>query len=409
MKNYPVLFLLVFLIHPAYSVPDTWVQKTSLPAQPRAGAVAFSLHGYGFAGTGLDSSGNLLNDFWKYDPVLDSWSQSASFPGTPRKNAVAFVTDSFAYVGTGFDSTGLKKDFYKYDALLNSWQQVDDLDSAGTSYPRRDAAAFAIGNTGYVVGGYDGTTKYSKENWEYNEARDTAWIEKAVFPLDGRRWATSFAIDGHGFVGLGYNYSQEYFHDLWKYDSASNAWTQMADFTGNKRGYAPAFVINGYAFAGTGFDGALKNDFYRYNYALNTWSPVASYGGLPTSAAAAFTLNGKGYVVSGVDTFGYKNELWEYTPDDIVAIEKPSVAIKDIGVYPNPATTQIELLNLPFDGEKEFVLKLYDSFGKVIMVRTLTPAQKTADVKNLARGVIYFSLNRVYPGKPLVTGKVVLQ
>lgn len=393
-----------------YGTPDSWLQKSSLPAQERIGAIAFSLGGFGYVGTGVDSSGNLLNDLWKYDPSNDSWSQAATFTGSARKNAVAFVTDTFAYVGTGYDAAGLKKDFYRYDAGNNSWQQVEDLDSAGAVYPRRDAAAFASGDKGYVIGGYDGTTFYSKETWEYDAARDTAWMEKTSFPLAGRRWATAFSIDGSGFVGMGYNYSQEYFSDFWKYDVTTNAWTQVADYQGNKRGYASSFVINDYAFVGTGFDGALKGDFYMYDYANNSWSAIAAFGGMPTSGSAGFSVNGKGYVFGGVDTLGFKSELWEYTPDNSLGIENAfAKANIEIQVSPNPASEVIRVQNAGFDIVKWNQLKLFDASGKMVLRKKLTCAQEPVFVKDLPRGLYYYAIDTRDVGSPLVTGKVILQ
>jgi len=381
------------------SAQNTWVQKSSLPSAPRAGAVAFALDGFGYAGTGLDSLGHLLNDFWKYDASNDSWSQAASFPGTPRKNAVAFATDSFAYVGTGVDSIGLTKDFYRYDGAANAWTQIEDIDSANLIYPRRDAAAFSIGDRGYVVGGYDGTTFYSKENWEYDVTRDTVWKRRALFPQAGRRWATSFSAGGYGFVGMGFNYSQEYFSDFWKYDTTSNVWTQVADFPGSDRSDAPAFVINGYAFAGAGFDNSLRGDFYRYDHVGNTWTAIAPYGGLPTSAASAFSLNGKGYVVCGLDTFGYKNELWEYTPDNLVTIQEFPASLT--GIYPNPASSWITVTN---KSKNDINVKLFDARGRLVIDKMLSGERSDINVAGYPRGIYYFSISK--SGSTVSTGKL---
>ncbi|MCX6275904.1 MAG: T9SS type A sorting domain-containing protein [Bacteroidetes bacterium] len=403
-------FLLAILSLFTFANPDTWVQKTSLPAQPRAAAVGFALNGYGYVGTGLDSSGILLDDFWKYDPSNDSWSQVASFAGTARKNAVAFVTDTFAYVGTGTDNSGLTNDFYRYDGQNNTWIQIENLDSAGSVYPRRDASAFNIGNIGYVVGGYDGTSFYSNETWEYDGNRDTVWQEKTAFPLSGRRWATAFSAGGFGFVGMGYNFSQEYFHDFWRYDAASNTWTQMADYEGNKRAYGVSFVINGFAFVGTGFDGALKDDFYKYDLANNQWSAVASFGGQPTSAAVGFSISGKGYVFGGTDTAGYKNELWEYTPDNTAGIESnPNDAVLQIITAPNPATAVIKFENLHLSLNGNYKMKLFDSSGKLVLEKSLTNNDKTVSVERLTRGIYYYSLSQQDKRKDIVTGKVILQ
>lgn len=384
------------------SAQNNWIQKSSMPAAPRAGAIAFALDGFGYAGTGLDSLGHLLNDFWKYDAANDSWSQAASFPGTPRKNAVAFVTDSFAYVGTGIDSIGLTKDFYRYDGVANSWIQIEDIDSSNTVYPRRDAAAFSVGEKGYVVGGYDGTTFYSKENWEYDNARDTVWRRKTSFPQSGRRWATAFAAGGFGFVGMGYNYSQEYFGDFWKYDTITTAWTQVADFPGNIRSDAPAFVINGYAFAGAGFDGSLRSDFYRYDHVANAWTAIAPYGGLPTSSASAFTLNGKGYVVCGLDTLGYKNEPWEYTPDNLVGIQTLFAGLT--GIYPNPASSRITVTN---KSNNDINVRLFDIRGRLVFDKMLSDERSDINVAGFPRGIYYFSIS--IPGNPAATGKLILE
>ena len=403
-------FLLTNLSLYTFANPDTWVQKNSLPAQPRAAAVGFALNGYGYIGTGLDSTGTFLDDFWKYDQANDSWSQVASFAGTARKNAVAFVTDSFAFVGTGYDNAGLTNDFYKYDGLNNLWIQIENLDSGGSVYPRRDAAAFTIGNIGFVVGGYNGTSFYSNENWEYDGNRDTVWKEKTAFPLSGRRWATAFSLAGFGFVGMGYNYSQEYFHDFWKYDTSSNTWTQMADYNGNKRANGIAFVINGFAFVGAGFDGALKDDFYKYDPAGNQWSAIAPFGGQATSAAVGFSINGKGYLFGGIDTTGYKNELWEYTPDNTAGIESDNHHSSILSfTAPNPASAFINFENLHLTLNENIQMKLFDTSGKLVIEKSLTGSDKSVSVSGLARGIYYYSLSQPDKKKGSVTGKVILQ
>ncbi len=390
-----------------FSTPDTWLQKTSLPAQPRLGAVAFAISGYGYIGTGLDSSGNFHNDFWRYDATNDSWTQVADFAGSARKNAVAFVTDSFTYVGTGYDNSGITNDFYKYDAVNNLWQQVTALTNPTAA---RDAAAFNIGNKGYVVGGYDGTTFYSNKNWEYDAARDTAWMQQLVFPVAGRRWATSFSIAGFGFVGMGYNYSQEYFADLWEFDINTNTWTQMANYPGNKRGNAVAFVLGLGAYVGTGFDGTLKDDFFVYNYTDNSWSSIATFAGNPTSGAVAFALNGKGYVFGGGDSLGYKNELWEYTPAVIAGIGDSEFKVEDeVILAPNPANEEFTVHSLKFKTESKSQIKLYDSEGKLALRKNISSKAETISVKELPRGTYYYCVISSSEKTKTVTGKLVLE
>lgn len=405
-KNF-LLISFLFLNAKVFSTPDSWTQKSSMPAAPRIGAFAFALHGYGYVGTGLDSSGHLLNDFWKYDSSNDSWMQVADFAGSARRNATAFVTDTFAYAGTGYDSAGLTKDFYRYDPDFNSWQRIADLDSLGAVYPRRDAASFNLGNKGYVVGGYDGSTFYSKDTWEYDGSLDTVWNEMTPFPAAGRRWAVAFGLSGFGFVGMGYNYSQEYFSDLWKFDNTSNTWTQMADFPGSERGNAVCFVTGPFAYAGTGFDGNLQNDFYRYDYASNAWNPVAPYAGTPVTGASGFSFGGKGYVFGGSDSLGYKNELWEYTPGNVISV--PEIQEDNSAVYPNPAADKIAFRVPLKDSGSQLQLKIFNSAGEIIFTQSVSSPEKYTDVKNLPRGLYYFSLESVSGNQTRVTGKLVLQ
>ena len=70
----------------------------------RTQAVAFSVNGKGYVGTGFNiGSGGTLDDFEEYDPILDSWTSIASFPGGPRTLAVGIAIGSKGYVGTGLN------------------------------------------------------------------------------------------------------------------------------------------------------------------------------------------------------------------------------------------------------------------------------------------------------------------
>ena len=62
---------------------DFWTQKASMPGTARNSAVAFTVNGKGYLGTGYDGE-NYLKDFWEYDPTSNQWTQQADYPGSGR-------------------------------------------------------------------------------------------------------------------------------------------------------------------------------------------------------------------------------------------------------------------------------------------------------------------------------------
>ena len=83
------------------SLCNKWTSITPFGGTPRRAAVAFSLNGKAYVGTGHD--GFSKNDFWEYDPALNTWTQKNDFSGSPRYGAVAFVVNGKVYIGGGTD------------------------------------------------------------------------------------------------------------------------------------------------------------------------------------------------------------------------------------------------------------------------------------------------------------------
>ena len=73
MKNkmkFKNIFIIAFILLLANSVFADWIwtKKSSLPyGGKRDRAVSFSINGFGFIGTGLDSANMVQNDLWRYD------------------------------------------------------------------------------------------------------------------------------------------------------------------------------------------------------------------------------------------------------------------------------------------------------------------------------------------------------
>jgi N-acetylneuraminic acid mutarotase len=220
-----------------------------------------------------------------------------------QKNKIWLILLSFV-VGLGlFTSCNNNDD----TVTMGNWTRMSDFDGL----PRSDAVAFAIGTSGYVGTGYDGTDRL-KDFWEYNSEKDY-WVQKADFPGVARNGATAFAVGSMGYVGTGFDGDNK-LSDFYQFNPATNTWTKKADFPGTARYAATGFGIDTKGYLGTGFDGNSQKDFYEYNPATNVWTKIISIGGQKRRDATSFVIGGKGYVVSGLDNGAYLDDLYLFDP-----------------------------------------------------------------------------------------------
>ena len=158
-----VVFLCVFL--PVLGQENTWVKLNDFIGGKRERAVAFSINGFGYVGTGTDTAEVVRADFWKYDPSSDSWTQIAPLPGPARRDAVAFELNGFGYVGTGISdhvsaNGNILSDFWRYNAVMNEWDSIAPFpgNQGGGVY---FSTGFSVGGKGYVCGGKTGNSAYT--------------------------------------------------------------------------------------------------------------------------------------------------------------------------------------------------------------------------------------------------------
>lgn len=295
---------------------NTWLTKASVGTAGRMGAVAFSVGGKGYMGTGGDFLSVYYKDFWEYDPILNTWTQKADFPGTARYRSLGMATSTKGYLGTGYNGTD-SKDLYEYDPVLNTWTAKANMGTIG----RFGAVSFVIGSKIYAGTGVK-TGAYAKDFWEYNTGNDT-WTQKADFGGEAKIYATGFSIGANGYLGTGVEFTNIGFGttDFWLYDTTANTWIQKADFPGTKRSEAVGLSIGGYGLMGTGTSnwgsGALK-DFWKYDPTTDTWTALANYPGGAVEEATGFVINCKAYVGTGFNndnTGTLKKTFYEYTPD----------------------------------------------------------------------------------------------
>jgi N-acetylneuraminic acid mutarotase len=205
---------------------------------------------------------------------------------------------------------------------LGRWRQKADFDGAR----RRGAASFCIGNTGYIVGGWNGKTKRLKSMYSYNPDKDSyaeLFSEESteVMPTN-RVYATGFSVGNKGYVCCGYDGSNN-LNDTWEYTPGNpGSWRKVDDLPGAIRYGALSFTLGNYAYVGCGSndDGDLK-DFYRYdpNAADGShWTKVDGFVGSKRLFGMAFVIDNVAYIVGGenngsdcTDLIKFDGSSWE--------------------------------------------------------------------------------------------------
>jgi N-acetylneuraminic acid mutarotase len=363
-----------------------WTKKNNFSGLKRERMTGIAINNTGYIGFGVDTNEVVHNDWWEYDHILDVWTQKASLPASVRRNACGFAAGGKGYVGMGVDSTeaqtgNVLNDFWQYDPGTNSWMQKANFPGAGGN-GIYFATAFSLDNKGFVCCGKRGAALYSKEVWEYKPSSDS-WTQRADFPGGLRYQLTSFVINNTAYVGLGTD-QNIYRKDIWEYNQGADVWIQKNDFPGGERGSPSAFTLRERGFICLGTDGGLKTDLWEYNPYFDTWAARANYGGSARKEAFAFAIGDRAYVGTGDGYSGKKASVYEYTPMDIIGIgENEQVA--SISVFPNPVTDHFTITTTD---AKISSFELWTIDGrKIISYAASSSNQTTIDRMELTAGV----------------------
>ena len=154
---------------------DSWSSGADAPLPARSQAASGdTTHARFLYVIGGASSGAVLPDLKRYDPVTDTWTPLASML-TARAGAVAAAVDNNIFViGGRLSAAGpcnggpYLATVEKYDVDANTWSAVAPLPS-----PRSDLAAVAHGGKIFVFGGCSGTASFTGEVDMYNPETDT--------------------------------------------------------------------------------------------------------------------------------------------------------------------------------------------------------------------------------------------
>jgi N-acetylneuraminic acid mutarotase len=310
--------------------PGNWVKVSQLPLNGRAEAVSFTIGNNAYLGSGLDSTGHYLGDFWKFDPQTNIWEQLASLPpGAERSSAVGFSIANIGICGTGFNGSDYLNDFYLFDPETNTWTKIN------SSFPgeaRSEAVAFSIGDSGYIGTGYDGTNALA-DFYKYDKSKNS-W---QVIPFNGqaRYSAVAFEYNNMGYLVTGTN-GDTLVSEFLVFDPLNNSagWKRLNAITNASsdafddsyltivRKNSAAFVIGDRAYISTGETSGLFNDYtWEYDFASDLWTEKTPFEGTAVTGATGISVNNRGFLTTGKSQLSVSNLFWEFQPQ---LVENPN-------------------------------------------------------------------------------------
>ena len=218
----------------------TW-SKTPIAEYPGGGicdAVAFSLNGVGYVGTGSTADGDIVKDFYSYTPA-SGCNRIEGFPGDSRRGAVAMTfndnKEAVICLGARTQSGGYVTDVVRFNPNNTPMWKLgeplvdrdgQDFDDDYNKIPRVYAVSFTSTLDNNVELGYvaTGAGAYSRTCWEYNFNEDR-WREvtELIGVIASRVQGVGFSVSGYGYIGLGSAGVQvsatagSYYKDLWKF------------------------------------------------------------------------------------------------------------------------------------------------------------------------------------------------
>lgn len=255
-----------------------WTCLASFPTEDtRAAGIAFAAGNKGYWGLGNHAGPGpprLNNEFFEYNPALNRWSRKKNFPGTPRVDAAAFVIGNKGYVGTGFYQ-GQTTDMYRYDPQDDHWERIADF----PGHPVSAALGVSDGRTGFIIGG-DGPYGNQRTCYEY-DAVTGKWDRKKDMPGAPRYFLSGSFIDTDLFIagGGGAKDSIIRLKDFYLYDASTGQWSRLKNYPASAAGISttPSANAGGKIFFGGGFNGNYRDDWNSFDYYFSANTDTGEY------------------------------------------------------------------------------------------------------------------------------------
>jgi N-acetylneuraminic acid mutarotase len=390
----------LFLLTPASS--QTWQQLQDFPSFERDDGVSFVIGNNGYCGTGLTPWFSACADFHFFDMNTHSWVTIESLPaGEERQYASAGETGTHGFIFGGINGTTLLNDVWKYDPLLNSWEEKTPMPSAG----RSGSSYFTIDSIAYIIGGATSISSAIDEVWAYDMINDS-WHNKSAFPF-GTRWrASSTSINDKGYLIFGKDENGNYHNELYEYDPIADSWTQISSFPGDGRTYSSLHSIAGHLALTSGLDslGNVYSDLWVFNMNTMSWQQLNSLPSAARKGGMSFHSSNSIYYTTGINQSNVRlKETWKV--EDIISVEEYFLPVKN-KVYPNPTINFTELYIEDFNLIKNASFTLHDHIGRVVLQKNISELKTEIGLSGYSKGIYFLKYQN---DKSIVTTKLIVQ
>ncbi len=255
---------------------NSWSECDTLPGPPRRGAVGFSIDGKGYVVGGIGADGTFFSDVFEFDteqPAGSKWRHldSDPYPGGEFYNGLGFAINGYGYVGTGTNSSyGTNNEYYRFDPTKADGSRWSQLSFDNVKPAKRESGnVFVIDDKAYIIGG-----RHNNYRVKQFECFDGATEQMSIISEDMledynldilfRYQASTFAIGNKGYLTCGVKFTGEVLHDTWEYtpNSGKGVWQKIANFEGPSRHCAPCVTLNGRGYMFCGQNGIGSDTFF---------------------------------------------------------------------------------------------------------------------------------------------------
>jgi hypothetical protein len=266
------------------------------------------------------------------------WEQLASIPyaavGRQREvkdgGSLVYASDTLI---CGFKGNNTVE-FYKYNIQRDTWVAAETIPSYGSTgrkkRVKRGARLEVVDNNIYALKGNN-----TVEFWRYSLEGDSAWVEKANYPIGGgRRIKGGSGLEYVPASNLIYSCKGSKTLEFYAYDVAGDSWIRKADVGSGPRGktakYGTCMTYDGdntiYLLKG------YRYEFHAYSISGDTWTqkpdiPLSTLGGrkkkIKKGAGIAYDPElERVYASKGGKSiewwyFDVARDTWVETPDQI--------------------------------------------------------------------------------------------
>jgi hypothetical protein len=167
-------------------VLNVWTILDTMPGSLRTAASHFQVDNFFYICAGYNNQlSTFLVDLWEYNVLDNTWIQRTDFPSTGRYFAIAFSIDGFGYFGTGGTLNMVEADFWKYYPAICrdsiNLQPVDQYVVGG------DTAVFSV-NYSSVANAYRWQTDLGMGFVDLSEAGQYSGVHTPVLKVSHVNW-----------------------------------------------------------------------------------------------------------------------------------------------------------------------------------------------------------------------------